>query len=54
LWHAFGFSQHGFYLGPAVGHVLAELIVSNNCVVPVQAMNIVRFQGAAQHRATAR
>jgi sarcosine oxidase subunit beta len=44
LWHAFGFSTHGFYLGPAVGHVLAETIVSGTAPVPIEAMHIARFR----------
>jgi sarcosine oxidase subunit beta len=44
LWHAFGFSTHGFYLGPAVGHVLAETIVSGTSPVPIEAMHIARFR----------
>ena len=32
IWHAFGFSAHGFYIGPVVGDLLAEAIVTG--VVP--------------------
>jgi len=44
LWHAFGFSSHGFYLGPAVGHVLAEIIISGTSAVPIEPMHIARFR----------
>lgn len=47
LIHAFGFSGHGFQLGPAVGEVLAELIESGLSSVPVEQFSIHRFGSAA-------
>lgn len=43
LFHAFGFSGHGFQLGPAVGVVLAELIVDGSTPTPIAAFDIGRF-----------
>lgn len=43
--HAFGFSAHGFHLGPAVGAVLAELIATGASNVPIDAFRIGRFAG---------
>jgi len=46
LFHAFGFSGHGFQLGPAVGAVLAEFAVSGASQTPVGAFSIARFRKA--------
>jgi len=43
LYHAFGFSGHGFQLGPAVGAALAELIVDGRTETPIDAFDIGRF-----------
>jgi len=43
LFHAFGFSGHGFQLGPAVGAVLAELILDGATPTPIAAFDIARF-----------
>ena len=43
LFHAFGFSGHGFQLGPAVGAVLAELILDGTTPTPIAAFDIARF-----------
>ena len=43
LIHAFGFSGHGFMLGPAVGEVLAELVLDGRTEVPLSAFDIGRF-----------
>jgi sarcosine oxidase subunit beta len=48
VFHAFGFSAHGFQLGPAVGQVLAELITTGNSNVPIDGLSIRRFQPARQ------
>jgi len=45
LYHAFGFSGHGFQLGPAVGAVLAELIVDGRTETAIDAFDIGRFAG---------
>jgi sarcosine oxidase subunit beta len=44
LLHAFGFSGHGFQLGPAVGEVLSELIVDGATPTEIGAFTIARFQ----------
>jgi sarcosine oxidase subunit beta len=44
LLHAFGFSGHGFQLGPAVGEVLAELIVDGATPTDIRAFALARFQ----------
>ena len=51
LIHAFGFSGHGFQLGPAVGEVLAELALSGVSSVPIGGFSIRRFvQGTPAHQ----
>lgn len=47
LIHAFGFSGHGFQLGPAVGEVLAELVLSGRSETPLSPFSIARFAGGA-------
>jgi len=47
LVHAFGFSGHGFQLGPAVGAVLAELVLDGKTPTPIDAFRITRFTGPA-------
>lgn len=43
LFHAFGFSGHGFQLGPVMGPVLAELILDGSTPTPIAAFDIGRF-----------
>ena len=43
LFHAFGFSGHGFQLGPAVGEVLAELATRGSTPTPIEAFRVDRF-----------
>lgn len=43
LFHAFGFSGHGFQLGPGVGDAMAELIVTGRCATPLEDFSITRF-----------
>ncbi len=45
LIHAFGFSGHGFMLGPAVGAVLSEIVLDGRSDVPLEAFDIGRFAG---------
>ncbi|OYX44075.1 MAG: FAD-dependent oxidoreductase [Rhodobacterales bacterium 32-67-9] len=45
LLHAFGFSGHGFQLGPAVGEVLAELVLTGRSETPLAPFSIERFGG---------
>jgi sarcosine oxidase subunit beta len=43
LFHQFGFSLHGFQLGPGTGAVMAELIATGNTNTPIDGMRIERF-----------
>ena len=43
LFHAFGFSGHGFQLGPATGVVLSELILDGETPTPIEPFDIARF-----------
>jgi len=45
--HAFGFSAHGFELGPIVGKILADLITRGDTDFPLAAFDILRFDHAA-------
>jgi sarcosine oxidase subunit beta len=51
LFHAFGFSGHGFQLGPAIGAILAELVLDGHTDIPLDAFRIDRFE---THTADAR
>jgi sarcosine oxidase subunit beta len=46
LFHAFGFSGHGFQLGPAMGAVLCELILDGATPTPIGPFDIGRFASA--------
>jgi len=46
-YHAFGFSAHGFQLGPIVGRLLAELIVDGHTDHPIDPFRISRFNAVA-------
>jgi glycine/D-amino acid oxidase-like deaminating enzyme len=43
LFHAFGFSGHGFQLGPGVGAVLAELALDGETETPIREFRLDRF-----------
>jgi sarcosine oxidase subunit beta len=43
LYYAFGFSGHGFQLGPGVGDVMAELISTGATSTPIEPFHIGRF-----------
>jgi len=43
LYHAFGFSGHGFQLGPAVGAIMSELVLDGRSTTPIDAFDIGRF-----------
>jgi sarcosine oxidase subunit beta len=47
LVHAFGFSGHGFQLGPMIGLVIAELIAEGQTVSPIAPFAIQRFADRA-------
>ena len=42
--HAFGFSAHGFQLGPAVGGIVADLVSSGRSNLPIEAFRVGRFE----------
>jgi sarcosine oxidase subunit beta len=44
LFHAFGFSGHGFQLGPAVGAVLAELCIDGHSPTCLAGLEMARLQ----------
>lgn len=48
LFYAFGFSGHGFQLGPGVGDVMAELIHTGATTTPIEPYHIGRFAQSAQ------
>lgn len=43
LFHQFGFSAHGFALGPIVGRITADLVVRGRTALPIAAMSVQRF-----------
>jgi len=42
-YHAFGFSGHGFQLGPIVGEILADLITTGHTDLPIEPFSVERF-----------
>ncbi|MGL4975659.1 MAG: NAD(P)/FAD-dependent oxidoreductase [Bosea sp. (in: a-proteobacteria)] len=44
IFHSFGYSGHGFQLGPIVGSALAELIVTGATNLPIAPFALERFQ----------
>ncbi|KXF75437.1 FAD-dependent oxidoreductase [Paramesorhizobium deserti] len=45
LYHQFGFSLHGFQLGPGTGAVMAEMITTGKTNTPINDLAIDRFTG---------
>jgi sarcosine oxidase subunit beta len=43
LFHQFGFSGHGFELGPIVGKVVADLVTKGSSDLPIEPFSIGRF-----------
>lgn len=43
VYHQFGFSAHGFQLGPGAGAVMAEIIATGHSNVPIDGLGIARF-----------
>lgn len=52
LIHAFGFSGHGFMLGPAIGEIIAELVADGKTPTPLDAFAITRFANSKQDNRT--
>jgi len=48
IYHAFGFSSHGFQLGPVIGRILAELIAEGHSTLPIAPFSIARFAAHGQ------
>jgi sarcosine oxidase subunit beta len=46
VYHQFGFSLHGFQLGPGAGAVMAEIIATGRSNVPIDGLGIERFAGS--------
>ena len=44
VFHAFGFSAHGFQLSPIVGRIISELILDGKTDLPIEPFDIRRFQ----------
>jgi len=44
VFHAFGFSAHGFQLSPVVGRIMSELILDGKTTLPIEPFDISRFQ----------
>ncbi|SFJ02182.1 sarcosine oxidase subunit beta [Bosea sp. OK403] len=49
VYHQFGFSAHGFQLGPGAGAVMAEIIATGHSNVPIDGLDIARFTASAPH-----
>ncbi len=47
-YHAFGFSAHGFQMGPGVGEIMAELVCSGRTNAPIAPFSITRFAPGAR------
>jgi sarcosine oxidase subunit beta len=43
VFHAFGFSGHGFQLGPISGAIMAELVTTGRTNLPIEPFRIARF-----------
>ena len=44
VWHAFGFSAHGFQLGPIVGRIMADLVIEGDTPFPMDPFRVDRFE----------
>ncbi len=44
VYHAFGFSAHGFQLSPVVGRIMSELVLDGTSSLPIEAFSSRRFQ----------
>lgn len=41
--HVFGFSAHGYQLGPVCGSIMADLIETGQTALPIEAFRADRF-----------
>lgn len=48
VYHAFGFSAHGFQLSPVIGRIVAELILDGQSSLPIEPFSIRRFQASSK------
>ena len=46
VFHAFGFSAHGFALGPIIGRLMAELVIDGQASLPLEPFALERFARA--------
>ena len=53
LYYAFGFSGHGFQIGPGVGDVMAELIATGSTSTPIDPFLVKRFAPVQTEQALA-
>jgi sarcosine oxidase subunit beta len=53
LFHQFGFSAHGFALGPAVGRITADLVVHGRTELPIAPFSVRRFAATTAAKAAA-
>jgi sarcosine oxidase subunit beta len=44
VFHAFGFSAHGFQLSPRVGRIISALILDGKTAHPIKPFDIGRFK----------
>lgn len=50
VYHQFGFSAHGFQLGPGTGAMMAELVATGRTNVPIDGLGITRFKDQARRQ----
>jgi sarcosine oxidase subunit beta len=50
VYHQFGFSAHGFQLGPGTGAMMAELVATGRTNVPIDGLGIARFTDQARRQ----
>ncbi len=50
VFHAFGFSAHGFQLGPIVGSIIADLVTTGATAHPIGPFRIDRFDSPPQRQ----
>lgn len=43
VWHSFGFSGHGFQLGPIIGSIVADLVTTGTTRASIEPFSITRF-----------